>query len=61
MRQEISFGKLKLTNNKGASNNVTQVMTALRIGVSNLVGPSFVLQNQGNGSITEDAQQLNRM
>lgn len=26
MRQEISFGKLKLTNNKGASNNITQVM-----------------------------------
>ncbi|XP_008111641.2 T-box transcription factor TBX21 [Anolis carolinensis] len=26
MRQEISFGKLKLTNNKGASNNVTQMV-----------------------------------
>lgn len=25
MRQEISFGKLKLTNNKGANNNNTQV------------------------------------
>lgn len=25
MRQEISFGKLKLTNNKGASNNNGQV------------------------------------
>lgn len=25
MRQEVSFGKLKLTNNKGASNNATQV------------------------------------
>lgn len=25
MRQEVSFGKLKLTNNKGASNNMTQV------------------------------------
>lgn len=25
MRQEISFGKLKLTNNKGASNNTGQV------------------------------------
>lgn len=25
MRQEVSFGKLKLTNNKGASNNVGQV------------------------------------
>jgi len=25
MRQEISFGKLKLTNNKGASSNSTQV------------------------------------
>lgn len=27
MRQEVSFGKLKLTNNKGASNNVGQVRT----------------------------------
>ncbi len=27
MRQEISFGKLKLTNNKGANNNNTQVNT----------------------------------
>lgn len=27
MRQEISFGKLKLTNNKGASSNNTQVET----------------------------------
>ncbi|XP_043911203.1 T-box transcription factor TBX21 [Protopterus annectens] len=26
MRQEISFGKLKLTNNKGASNNVSQMV-----------------------------------
>lgn len=26
MRQEISFGKLKLTNNKGASNNTGQVI-----------------------------------
>lgn len=25
MRQEISFGKLKLTNNKGATNNTGQV------------------------------------
>lgn len=25
MRQEISFGKMKLTNNKGASNNTGQV------------------------------------
>lgn len=25
MRQEISFGKLKLTNNKGANNNNAQV------------------------------------
>ena len=25
MRQEVSFGKLKLTNNKGSSNNVAQV------------------------------------
>lgn len=25
MRQEISFGKLKLTNNKGGSNNTGQV------------------------------------
>lgn len=29
MRQEISFGKLKLTNNKGASNNTGQVMQHL--------------------------------
>lgn len=29
MRQEISFGKLKLTNNKGANNNNTQVRQAL--------------------------------
>lgn len=28
MRQEISFGKLKLTNNKGANNNNTQVRQA---------------------------------
>ncbi len=27
MRQEISFGKLKLTNNKGASSNSTQVIS----------------------------------
>ena len=27
MRQEVSFGKLKLTNNKGSSNNVAQVGT----------------------------------
>lgn len=27
MRQEISFGKLKLTNNKGASSNSTQVLS----------------------------------
>ncbi|XP_004608975.2 T-box transcription factor TBX21 [Sorex araneus] len=26
MQQEVSFGKLKLTNNKGASNNVTQMI-----------------------------------
>ncbi|XP_066196575.1 T-box transcription factor TBX21 [Sylvia atricapilla] len=26
MRQEVSFGKLKLTNNKGASNNVSQMI-----------------------------------
>ncbi|XP_045692870.1 T-box transcription factor TBX21 [Phyllostomus hastatus] len=26
MRQEVSFGKLKLTNNKGASNNATQMI-----------------------------------
>lgn len=26
MRQEISFGKLKLTNNKGANNNNTQMI-----------------------------------
>ncbi|KAK1793722.1 hypothetical protein P4O66_001458 [Electrophorus voltai] len=28
MRQEVSFGKLKLTNNKGSSNNVAQLPTA---------------------------------
>lgn len=33
MRQEISFGKLKLTNNKGASNNNGQV-SGLRDGPS---------------------------
>lgn len=27
MRQEVSFSKLKLTNNKGGSNNVAQVQT----------------------------------
>lgn len=32
MRQEISFGKLKLTNNKGANNNNTQVETG-RVGI----------------------------
>lgn len=37
MRQEISFGKLKLTNNKGASSNNTQVETG-RVGVFRL-GP----------------------
>lgn len=37
MRQEISFSKLKLTNNKGANNNNTQVHTHL---LSNLCGPS---------------------
>ncbi|XP_039372212.1 T-box transcription factor TBX21 [Mauremys reevesii] len=26
MRQEVSFGKLKLTNNKGASNNISQMI-----------------------------------
>lgn len=30
MRQEISFGKLKLTNNKGGSNNNAQVMFFLK-------------------------------
>lgn len=29
MRQEISFGKLKLTNNKGANNNNAQVNEGL--------------------------------
>lgn len=29
MRQEISFGKLKLTNNKGATNNTGQVSCRL--------------------------------
>ncbi|XP_014814415.1 PREDICTED: T-box transcription factor TBX21 [Calidris pugnax] len=33
MRQEVSFGKLKLTNNKGASNNVGQGV-ALRGGAT---------------------------
>jgi len=28
MRQEISFGKLKLTNNKGANTNTSQVNNA---------------------------------
>lgn len=28
MRQEVSFGKLKLTNNKGSSNNMAQVSLA---------------------------------
>lgn len=37
MRQEISFGKLKLTNNKGASSNNTQVETG-RVGIFRL-GP----------------------
>jgi hypothetical protein len=32
MRQEISFGKLKLTNNKGANNNNTQVSDKRRGG-----------------------------
>ena len=31
MRQEISFGKLKLTNNKGASNNNGQVSLSLSL------------------------------
>lgn len=31
MRQEISFGKLKLTNNKGANNNNTQVRHLLKL------------------------------
>lgn len=26
MRQEVSFSKLKLTNNKGSTNNVAQVL-----------------------------------
>lgn len=30
MRQEISFGKLKLTNNKGANANNSQVKTVLK-------------------------------
>lgn len=33
MRQEISFGKLKLTNNKGANNNNTQVQEFSQIGL----------------------------
>lgn len=27
MRQEVSFSKLKLTNNKGSTNNVAQVLS----------------------------------
>lgn len=34
MRQEISFGKLKLTNNKGANNNNAQVVMVLPRAVS---------------------------
>lgn len=37
MRQEISFGKLKLTNNKGANNNNTQV----RYGFLTRLNPPF--------------------
>lgn len=37
MRQEISFGKLKLTNNKGASNNITQVTGFLNLDFFHLV------------------------
>lgn len=40
MRQEISFGKLKLTNNKGASNNVTQVIMVL-VGWSSFYCPNW--------------------
>lgn len=29
MRQEVSFSKLKLTNNKGSTNNVAQVLFPL--------------------------------
>lgn len=29
MRQEVSFSKLKLTNNKGSTNNVAQVLLSL--------------------------------
>ena len=29
MRQEVSFSKLKLTNNKGSTNNVAQVLNTL--------------------------------
>lgn len=42
MRQEISFGKLKLTNNKGASNNNGQVSGARRC-LRIELGPSFLL------------------
>lgn len=38
MRQEISFGKLKLTNNKGANNNNAQVNNGGRGGKAGLRG-----------------------
>lgn len=42
MRQEVSFGKLKLTNNKGASNNVTQVgLSALPACASEIQPPTL--------------------
>lgn len=31
MRQEVSFGKLKLTNNKGSSNNLAQVLLRKKV------------------------------
>lgn len=39
MRQEISFGKLKLTNNKGASNNNGQVSWGSREATLRPAGP----------------------
>lgn len=46
MRQEISFGKLKLTNNKGASNNTGQVMIGVWILSSKSVGNPFISQSE---------------
>lgn len=47
MRQEISFSKLKLTNNKGANNNNTQVSRAHGC-MFNPVGPERVGTHHGS-------------